>query len=292
MSSLSGSSGADDNGLVVSPTSHYSHRSSRRSYTTEEKLAALQKASTFPSLKSASKAIHIPEQCLQRWKEHEGCIRQQAIRNRGLAASKRLYPDKMPTLSRLCRKFLEETDHMFGGVTATALSLKALEIRDDLLHLSARGQMHPLSSHETKAYQHFKASKGWATKFLFRFRTHRDAVENIDAPKQRRVLPRIPPLNSNGNPVVAPPEHGEEGDHGNDDDVIFPPARGEEAKQDDDNISSTDFVDGILKSLIEVEQKLAKNVNAAAALNHLQSARKEILVAFAKAQSIQQKGNK
>lgn len=250
-------------------------------------MAALEKVSTFPSLKSASKAIRIPEQCLQRWKEREGCLRQQATRTLGLAASKRLYPDKMPTLSRLCRQYLDETDHLFGGVTSTALSLKAIEIRDDLLHLAARGQMRPLSSHETKACKKFKASKGWAAKFLFRFRRHRDAAEIVDAQQLLDVRVRVPTYNNYGDSAVAPPARREEPNYDNDkDDEVVPTAAGEEVEQDDD-MSSADFVDAILKPLVEVEQKLAKNVNAIAAVKHLQSARKEILLAFGKAQTIQ-----
>jgi hypothetical protein len=267
------------NGLVSALP--YSHRGSRRSYTTEQKLAVLQKAAAFPNLKSASKSTHISEQCLRRWKEHEVCLRQ-AIRTRGLDAAKRVYPDKMPTLSRLCRQYLEEMGQMdhFDDVTTTVLSLKATEIRDDLLHLAARGQVRPLPSHEIKCYQNFKASKGWATKFLLRFRRHREAV--TDTQQQGVALPY-----RYGDSTATVRAHQEPDRENDQDDVV--PARGEDEEEED--MSSADFVDAILKPLIEVEQKLA-NVDATAALKHLQCARKEILLAFAKAQTIQRNGKR
>jgi hypothetical protein len=132
-----------------------------------------------------------------------------------------------------------------------------MEVRDELLQLYALGQGF-LPDAEVKALKAFSGSKSWASKFLMRYRqSGKDSVPPAD------VLGKAEP--------AAAARHQ------------YDPEEDEDDEEESAGISSIEFVDSVLKPLIEVEQKLA-GVDAPEALKHLASARREILKAFAKAQ--------
>jgi transposase-like protein len=233
----------------------YSHKSKRQRYSAVEKLAILQKAATKPNIKVASEDLGVSARCLNRWRHEEHNLRG-AVTNRGIGTAKATHQDRMPKLTRVLRSNLHHVEQ-HTVVSVRRLAQRAMEVRDELLQLYAMGQGF-LHDEELKALQAFTGSKSWASKFLKRYRSSgNDAVPTVDMLEEAEPAAR----------QKYDPEEEEE----------------EEGEEEVLDIASIEFVDSILKPLIEAEQRLTI-VDAPEALKYLAIARREILKAFAKAQ--------